>query len=155
MKTAFYQALEILQNLTDAKLHVPIVTLSTKVNVNLTKQLSNGFKRSVSWNNYQTIPTKVINNETKIYELLSASFQGVKRLFVLAYDAKDNDEAGIKNNKMYFLPRGKIENYNLLIDGRNFYDQLINDLIKQYDKVRKVHIQYSSNFVVQPVSVNI
>ena len=56
---------------------------------------------------------------------------------------------------MYFLPRGKIENYNLLIDGRNFYDQLINDLIKQYDKVRKVHIQYSSNFVVQPVSVNI
>ena len=31
----------------DAKLHVPIVTLSTKNNVNLTKQLSNGFKGSV------------------------------------------------------------------------------------------------------------
>ena len=47
--------------ITDAKLHVPIVTLSTKDNVNLTKQLSNGFKRSVYWNIYQTIPAKVIN----------------------------------------------------------------------------------------------
>ena len=48
--------------ITDAKLHVPMVTLSTKNNVNLTKQLSNGFKRSVYLNNYQTIPAKVINN---------------------------------------------------------------------------------------------
>ena len=68
----------------DAKLHVPIVTLSTKYNVNLTKQLSDGFKRSVYWSNYQTIPAKVINKRANIYELLSASFQDVKRLFVLA-----------------------------------------------------------------------
>ena len=52
--------------ITDAKLHVPIVILSTKDNVNLTKQLSNGFKRSVYWNNFQIIPAKVINNETNI-----------------------------------------------------------------------------------------
>ena len=37
-----------------------------------------------------------------------------------------------------FLPRGEINNYNVLIDGRNFYDQPINDLIKHYDEVRKV-----------------
>ena len=42
----------------DTKLHVPIVTLSTKDNVNLTKQLSNGFEKSVYWNKYQTIPEK-------------------------------------------------------------------------------------------------
>ena len=65
--------------ITDPKLHVPIVTLSTKDNVNLTKQLSDGFKRTVYWDKYQTIRTKVINNETNIYELLSASSQGVKR----------------------------------------------------------------------------
>ena len=64
----------------------------------------------------------------KIYELLNVSFQGVKRLFVLAYTIADggNEEAGIKNNKKYFLPRGEIKNYNLLLDGRNFYDQPIN-----------------------------
>ena len=44
----------------------------------------------------------------------------------------------IKNNSKYFLSRGKIENYNILIDGRNFYGQPINNLIKQYDGVRKV-----------------
>ena len=52
-----------------------------------------------------------------------ASFQGVKRLFILAYviAATDaNDKAGIKDNKKYFLPRGEIKNYNVLIDERNF-----------------------------------
>ena len=36
------------------------------------------------------------------------------------------------------LPRLKIENYNIEIDGRNFYDQAINGLIKQYDEIRKI-----------------
>ena len=45
---------------TDAKLHVPITTLSTKNNLNLTKQLNDEFKRSVYWNSYQTNLAKVI-----------------------------------------------------------------------------------------------
>ena len=123
----------------DVKFHVPINTLSTKDNVNLTKELTDEFKRSFYWNSYQTIPAKVLNQGTNIYELLSASFQGVKRLFVLAYTIAAgvaNNEAGIK--RQYFLPRGEINNYNILIDRRNFYDQPINDLIKQYGEVRKV-----------------
>ena len=51
----------------DAKLHVLIVTLSTKDNVNLTKQISDGFKRSVYWTSYQTIPEKVIEEGKDIY----------------------------------------------------------------------------------------
>ena len=127
--------------ITDAKLHVPIVTLSTKHSVNLIKQLSEGVKRSVYWNSYQTKPAKVIEKGKNLYELLNAWFQGVRRLFVFAYvvaAGAENAEAGIKDNKKYFLPRGEIKNYNVLIDGRNFYDQPINDLIKQYDEVRKV-----------------
>ena len=95
--------------ITDAKLHVPIVTLSTKDKINLTKKLSNGLKRSVYWNNYQTIPAKAINQGTNKYELLSASFQVAKRLFVLVYTIAANaanNEAGIKDNRKYFLPRG-------------------------------------------------
>ena len=80
-------------------------------------------KRSVYWSNYQTRPAKVIEKGKNIYESLNPSFQGVRILFVLAYviatDAA-NDEAGTKNNKLYFLPRGEIRNYNILIDGRNF-----------------------------------
>ena len=57
-----------------------------------------------------------------------------------------DDTAGIKSNKKYFLPREKIENYNVLIDGRNFYDQPINDIIKQYDEVRKVSAGYGDDY---------
>ena len=125
--------------ITDAKLHVPIVILSTKDSVNLTKQLNEGFKRSVYWNSCETKPAKVIEKGKNIYEPLNASFQGVKRLFVFAYFIVDcgNDDAGIKDNKKYFRPRRKINNYNVLIDWRNFYDQPINDLIKRYDESEK------------------
>ena len=134
---------------TDIKLHVPIVTLSTKDSASLAKQLNEGFKRFFYWNSYETKPAKVIEKGKKIYELLNASFQVVKRLFILAYFIADggNDEAGIKNNKKYFLPKGEIKNYNVLIDGRNFYDQPINDIIKQYDEVRKVSTGYGDDYM--------
>ena len=57
-----------------------------------------------------------------------------------------DDTAGIKSNKKYFLPRGEIENYNVLTDERNFYDQPINDIIKQYDEVRKVSVGYADDY---------
>ena len=50
--------------ITDAKLHVPIVTFSTKDSANLTKQLKEGFKRSIYWNSYETKPAKVIEKKT-------------------------------------------------------------------------------------------
>ena len=104
------------------------------------KQLSEGFKRSVYCNNYQTKPAKVIEKGKNLYELLNASFQAVRRLFVLVYivaAGAASDEASIKDNQQYFRLRGEIKNYNVLIDGRNFYDQPINDLIKQYGEVCK------------------
>ena len=79
-----------------------------------------------------------------ICKLLNASFEGVKKWFVLAYFSAGggNNEAGIKNSRTYFLLRGEIEKYNVLVDGGNFYDQPINDIIKQYDEVRKVSMGY-------------
>ena len=57
-------------------------------------------------------------------------------MFVLA---NDNANGIISDShKRYFLPRIKTKNYSIEIDGGNFYDQAINDSIKQYDKVRKV-----------------
>ena len=49
-----------------------------------------------------------------------------------------NNQVSDDSFKEYFLPRVKIENYNIEIDGRHFYDQPINDSIKQYDEVRKI-----------------
>ena len=61
-------------------------------------------------------------------------------MFVLAYNDKgnDNNQVSVDSYKRYFLPRVKIENHNIEIDGRNFYDQPINDSIKQYDEIRKI-----------------
>ena len=52
--------------ITDAKLYVPIVNLSTRDSANLTKQLNEGFKRSVYWNSYETKPGKVIEKEKNL-----------------------------------------------------------------------------------------
>ena len=127
--------------ITDAKLYVPIVTLSAEDNVKLLKLLSEGFKRTVYWNEYKVIYNKIVeianNNEEKyIRELLDSSWQGVKRLFVLAYNNKEGDnKVSVDFFKKCFLPRFKIENYNIEIDGGDFYDQSFNDWIKQYDEI--------------------
>ena len=80
------------------------------------------------------------NNEEKyIRELLDSSYQGVKRLFVLAYDnTAYNDRVSIDSFKKYFLPRVKIENYNIKINGKIFYDEPVKDSIKQNDEIRKI-----------------
>ena len=127
--------------ITSAKLYVSIVTLSIKDNVYLTIKLNEGFKRSVYWNEYKSkIETKPANNQSCPRFLLDVSFQGVKRLFVLPFDNANNGPNKVERNshKKYFLPRVDITDYNVLICGRNFYDQPINNLIKQYDEIRKI-----------------
>ena len=76
--------------------------------------------------------------------MLDSNYQGVKRLFVLAYDGRTNDDNAdadsrvkVDSHKNYFLPRVNIKNYNIEINGRNFYDVTINDPIKKYGEVRK------------------
>ena len=106
--------------ITDAKLYVPVVTLSVEDNAKLTKLLSERFKRSVYWNKYKVIPNKIYNADDYIRELLDASYQGVKRLFVLAYGNASDNLVTADSHRRYFLARIKIENYNIEIDGRNF-----------------------------------
>ena len=140
--------------ITDTKLYVPIVTLSTKDNTNLTKQFNKGFKRTIYWNQYVSKPfPKTPHKKTGITRFaLDVAFQDVNRLFVLAFDDTPVDEAAdspaprnlaanqIKRNsyRKYFVPRVDTTSYNVLIDGRNFYDQLINDSIRKYDEIRKI-----------------
>ena len=87
------------------------------------------------------------NEEKYIRELLDSSCQGVKRLFVLAYDNKEgNNKVSSDSFKKYFLRRGKIKNYSIKIDGSSFYDQPVNNSIKQFDKVRKISTGQSDDY---------
>ena len=123
--------------ITDTKLYVPVVTLEIEDNVKLSKLLNEGFKRPIYWNEYKVIANKNYNANEYIREQLDASVQGVKKLFVFAY-GRENDDPTENSHRKYFLPRMKIKSHNTEIDGRNFYDQSINDLIKQYNEVRKL-----------------
>ena len=124
--------------ITDTKFYFPIVTLKTEENTKLSKLLRKGFKRSVYSNHYQILLKNYAKNEN-IRERLDTSFQGVSKLLVFAYQRGDDDNhANKKAFNKYFLPEIKIEKYNVEIDGRNFYDQAINDSIKQYDEIRKI-----------------
>ena len=105
--------------ITDTKLYVPVVTLSIEDNAKLLKLLSEGFKRSAYWNKCKIIPNKTYDENDYIREFLDASYQEVKRLFVLAYrDSGDDNRVTANSYRKYFLPRVKNENYYIEIDER-------------------------------------
>ena len=90
----------------------------------------------------RVIAEKSYDADDLIRESINASCQGINRLFVLAYEGGDN-RVTANSHRRYFLPRVEIKNYNIETDGRNFYDQPINtqetnDLIRQYNELRKV-----------------
>ena len=97
-----------------------------------------------------------LNNHNPLRTLLDALFQGVKRLFVLAFDNTNNSDKKVErdSHKKYFLARVNISNYNVLVDGRNFYDQPIGDKIKKYKEVRKSVIGHRDDYTTNTRSIN-
>ena len=131
--------------ITKIKLYVPAVSLNTEDNDKLNQLLDTEFKRKVYWNEYKSKIEDVIqlhnNNNYKI-TLLDAGIPGVNRLFVIGFNdnvgnidpvnpnnppADDGNRVKRNSHRKYFLPRVDIKDYNVLIDGRNFYDQNISD----------------------------
>ena len=104
--------------ITETNLHVPVVTLSTQDNAKLLPQLKSGFKRTISWNKYLAKPELLAQN-ANLNHLIEPSFQGVNRLFVLAFE---NDDQRI-SSKRYYIPNVEIKEYNVMIDGKIFFDQ--------------------------------
>ena len=85
--------------ITSTNLYVPIVTLSTKYNVNFTKELNEGFKRSVYWSEYKSkIETKEADASNLKRFPFDVSFQGVNRLFVLAFKNNNNGDNKVERD---------------------------------------------------------
>ena len=83
----------------EINLYVPVVTLSTQGNAKLLPQLKSGFKRTISWNKYLAKPELLARNRNSNY-LIEPRFQGINRLFVLAFE---NDDQRI-SIKRYHIP---------------------------------------------------
>ena len=121
--------------ITETKLYVPGVTLSTQENAKLLQQLKSDFKRTINWNKYES-NKKTFAQNRYLNHLINASFQGVNRLFVLSFE----NENGRTSHSTYYLPKVEIKDYNVMIDGRNFFDQPINSMTKTYKNIRKIAI---------------
>ena len=102
-------------------------------NVKLLPQLESGFKRTISWNKYLSKPELLPQNPT-LNHLIEPSFHGVNRFFVLAFE---NDARTISTTR-YYIPNVEIKDYNVLIDGKNFFDQPVKNNKGTHENIRKI-----------------
>ena len=100
--------------ITDTKLYVPVVTLSTQEN-----------KKKKS---------ELLAQNPNLNHLVEASFQGVNRLFVLAFE---NDNHRTTHDR-YYLSNVEVKDYNIMINGENFFDQPIKNNKVTYENIRKI-----------------
>ena len=73
------------------------------------------------------------------YINLDPSFQGVNRLFVMAYK-RANGQPTRNGQQKYYLPRIDLKKYNVIIDGKIFCDNPIESDIEKYRELKKVMI---------------
>ena len=93
------------------------MTLSTQENTKFLKQLNSGFTRVINWNKYLSKPELLAQNPN-LNHLIEPSFQRVNRLFVLALENDDHRTS----DERYYLRTVEIKDYNIMINGENFFD---------------------------------
>ena len=103
--------------ITETNLYVPVVNVSTQDNAKLLPQLKLGFKRTITWNKYLPKPEFLAWN-ANLNHLIETSFQGVNRIFVLAFE----NDAQRTSNKIFYIPNVETKDYNVMIDGKNLFD---------------------------------
>ena len=96
----------------------------TQDNAKLLDQLKSVFKITINWNKYE--PKVAVKQRNQYLDfLINPSFQGANRLFLSFEDIN-----GRTSYRRYYLPLVEIKDYNVVIDGRNFFDQTLkNNLI--------------------------
>ena len=118
--------------ITETNLSVSVVTLSTQDNAKLLPQLKSTLKRTIS-QKYVAKP-ELLPQNPNINRLIEASFEVVNRLSILAFEY----DAQRISKKRYYLPNEEIKDYNIMIDGKNFFDQPIKKGKVTYENIRKI-----------------
>ena len=116
--------------ITDLKLYLSVVTLSTKNDKTLLEQLRTGLKRTIKWNKYRSEMTNQTQNNNLNY-LIDSTFTKVNRLFVLSFENEDDRRSFSK----YYVPHVQIKDFNVLIDGKSFFDMSIKSEEETYQQI--------------------
>ena len=119
--------------ITDTKLYVPVVTLSTEDDNNFLEQLKSGFKRTIKWNRYRSEMT----NETKTNNLdylIDPTFNKIIRLFVISFE----NEGDRTSFSKYYTPKVEIKDFNVSIDGKISFDVPVKNKEEEYEKTMSI-----------------
>ena len=119
--------------ITDCKLYVPVVILSTENDNKLLEQLKSGFRKTIKWNKYMSQMSNQNKNDNLNY-LIDPTFSNVNRLFVLFFENKDDRTSYYK----YYMPSVEIKNYNVLIDGNAFFELPVKKFEDIYEKITEI-----------------
>ena len=119
--------------ITDTKLYVPVVTLSTQDNEKLLQELKSGSKRIINWKKCEL--KVIVEQQNQYFDfLINPSFQGVNRFFVLSFE----NNGGRTSYTRYYLPLGEIKDYNVMIDGQHFCNQPAKNYLITYENIWKI-----------------
>ena len=121
----------------DIKMHVPVVTLSKENDKKLLQQLKPGFKRTAKWNKYKSQMT-VQRKNNKLNSLIDPTFTTVNRLFILSFQR--TEENNVKKDHRdsfshYYVPNVEIKDFNVLIEGKHFFDLPVKNEEEAYEKI--------------------
>ena len=109
----------------NTKLYIPVVTLSKENDIKLLEKLKTWFKRTIKWNKYISQMTIQPQNNNLSY-LIGPTFTNVNRLFVLSFRRIAGENNITKDHRdsfsHYYVPNVKIKDFNVLIDGKGFFD---------------------------------
>ena len=121
-------------SITDTKVYIPVVTLSTQDKATLLEQLKSGFKRTINWNKYQ-LKVSVQAPSPYLDLLIDTIFQEGNRLkTVVSFENKGDRTVQTK----YHLPTVEIKDYNVMNDGKNLFDQPVKNNLRTYDNIREI-----------------
>ena len=115
------------------KLYVLVVTLSSEEDNKLLDQLKSGFKRTINWNKYMSQMSNQTANNNLNY-LINPTFSNVNRLFVFSFE-NEEDKTSFSN---YYVPKVEIKDYNVIIDGKPFFEIPVKNSEETYEKIIEI-----------------
>ena len=118
--------------ITDTRLYVPVVILSKENDIKRLEQLKSGFEGTIKWNKYRSQVTIQPQNNNLNY-LIDSTFTIVNRLFVLTF-SRNNNTDNRDSFSSYYVPNVEIKNFNVLIDGKSFFDLPVKNEEDTYEK---------------------
>ena len=114
-----------------------------KNEIKLLEKLKSGFRKTIKWNKYR-LQVTIQNNHNNLNYLIDPKFTIVNRLFVLSFERIE--QKNIKKDyrdsfSHYYVPKVQIKDFNVLIDGKSFFDLSVKNEEEAYEKT----IEMSNN----------